>query len=283
MATRFDHVGNDNGKGGVGTSVALAVLIRHAADGAEGAVRLPSPDAVAHRGRAVRRRRRVTAAACGTVAAGVLAFGSVGLAAGAWTMPWLQGGSASVAGLTATAGTAVGDAVNALDPRFGTAAFGTHDWLTFGDREAQIDLGGEGREGWISVTVANRTTEPAAPVKAHVVTGTRGDWSLVRSGALDGWLLVAMLPAGGSAVQARVTGTDFLLPLDSAGLHHNGYVACVADTSDTNPDEGTLCTYAPEDDDASVLARFATSSAEPPVDELTYVNAAGEFVTLPRS
>jgi hypothetical protein len=263
----------------------------------------PSPHVVLAAGRRSRARRRAGAVSMLTAAALAVTVAGVGAGAGAFTLPWLRAdGATGPSALFASPGTRVGDVVNALDPNFygvdaaegsdlrpdtwyydtGEAASSQtlDDPLLEANASRRVDLRRSGPEAKpvYTFTLTNLTNgdSPKSGTLGTLSTGDdgRGQWRRVRPSAEDGWLVLAVLPPGASAVQVRVTGTDVLLPLSQQVVEEEA--ACIS--TDESPDAVFEC--AGKVTPPTVQFRLATTDPAPPIDAITYISKDGRFVTL---
>lgn len=107
----------------------------------------------------------------------------------------------------------------------------------------------------------------------------RGRWLQARPGPEDGWLIFGVLPSDAFGIQLRVAGTDALLPVPADGDAPCTQVTRTTDGEVASSDgTTTLCTHTFPG--RLVQLRIATSSDEPPIDAISYVDESSRAVVL---
>jgi hypothetical protein len=272
------------------------------------AVRPAAPSWLVIEGRRTRNRRRLAAGSFAAAASVVVAGAGAGVGAGVVTLPWLRAdGTVSPGTLYASSGSRVGDLINDIDTSFGsysqtvggvwryqsgpdvpdrnvvdsdTESDAMEVITAYGlDRLVRTSLVKGGARPEIELTLS-RTDPGGGNETAPEALGTltlgpdgRGTWLRARPSAEDGWLLFAVLPTDAGAVQVRVAGTEVVLPLAEAQLD---FRRC-GGTIDRTADDAPTCQ---EVRGLLVHLRIATTSAEPPIDAITYVDQDGRYVVL---
>lgn len=267
----------------------------------------PAPNAVLALGRRARTRRRIARGSAAVLSLALVTGGGLAVGTGAVPLPGLQHRADGVApaDLIASRGTKVGDLVNDLDEGFGWVAGDDASGVGFryrakagestptlrsmdGDgtgpdalrqlREAQIDRAVRTRSvdgpysGRMAITLVRTSPGTTDEVESRALpTLSLGDgpgrWLRVRPSSADGWLVFAVLPPGSELPQVRVAGTEVTVPIDWAA---GDLGSCAGSSGDCDPGRIPI----------SIVLRIASTSEDPPVDAITYVDPEGRSAVI---
>jgi hypothetical protein len=194
---------------------------------------------------------------------------------------WFYSSGPLVPGESASGGDAGDDAAGRVR---GMTPDESDEWMrTHFDRQvtlSRLDQAGDPTKASFESRLTRRRsgspTETGHEILGRLSVGGdgRGQWFQVRPSPEDGWLVLALLPSGASAVQLRMADSDVLLPLLSDAFETDfvcldGAVELEGVQSCRGAVPGPV-----------VHARFALTKSEPPIDAITYVDKDGRYVTL---